>query len=221
MLRVCFGGALLALLALILVLQLGAGPTGAAAAAGFQVNAVSSWQPPPKSFEERIGTWTREFLREVRRTGRRVNWLLNRSLSVWWKWFKRSSRFCLIALVAALADGQLVAAWRRGGMRVIIDYVPLMLYVYARLLLTPRVRLIGKVLLVLSIVYGVRRSDLILDRRSIGLVDDFVLIVVATRFFLYTCPEELVSAYAQSAVRWRQRVSTLQRGENAGARKKN
>jgi hypothetical protein len=150
-------------------------------------------------------------MREVRRTVRRISWLLNRSVSVWWKWVKRSARFCLVALVAALADGQLVAAWRREGMRVILNYVPLMLYVYARLLLTPRVRVIGKVLLIFSIVYGVRRSDLIFDGRSGGMIDDIVLIVVATRFFLYTCPEELVSSYAQSAVGWRGRVSLLQR----------
>jgi hypothetical protein len=136
---------------------------------------------------------------------------MNRSLTVWWKWFKRSVRFGLIALAAALADRQLVFAWRSEGMRVIINYVPLMLYVYARLLLTPRVRVIGKVLLLLSIAYGVRRSDLIFDGRSGGTVDDIILIVVATRFFLYTCPEDLVSTYAQSAVGWRGRVSLLQR----------
>lgn len=210
---------MLALLALVLALHLGPMGTGVASAANHRA-IVSSYQPPARSFEERLGAWTRGFLRDVRRTARRVNWLLNRSFAVWWKWFKRSARFCFIALIAALADGQLVAAWRREGMRVLINYVPLMLYVYARLLLTPRVRLTGKVLLVLSIVYGVRRSDLILDRRSIGLVDDFILIVVATRFFLYTCPEELVSTYAQSAVGWRRRVSALQRSGSAEAERK-
>jgi hypothetical protein len=202
----------LALLALILALHLGPGGRRTAAAQ-VEVGAVQalSWQPPAKTFEERLGSWTRDRLRDVRRTLRRVSWLFNRSLSLWWKWFKRSARFCLIALAAALADGQLVAAWRREGMRAIVNYVPLMLYVYARLLLTPRVRLMGKVLLILSIVYGVRRSDLIFDGRSGGMVDDVVLIVVATRFFLYTCPEELVSTYAQRAIGWRGRVSLLQR----------
>jgi hypothetical protein len=202
----------MALLALVLALHLGPGGRKVAVAhVRIQANEAFSWQPPQQTFEERLGSWTRERLRDVRRTARRVSWLFNRSLSVWWKWFKRSARFCLIALAAALADGELVAAWRREGMRVIINYVPLMLYVYARLLLTPRVRLIGKVLLVLSIAYGVRRSDLIFDGRSGGMIDDIVLIVVATRFFLYTCPEELVSAYAQSAVGWRRRISTYQR----------
>jgi hypothetical protein len=211
---------LLALLALILAPQPEPARAEVAAAASLQTSGISSWQPRPRSFEERLGASTRGFLRDVRRTARRVNWLVRLSVGKWWKWFKRSARFCFIALVAALADGQLVAAWRREGMRVIINYVPLMLYVYARLLLTPRVRLTGKVLLVLSIVYGIKGSDLILDRRSIGLIDDFVLIVVATRFFLYTCPEELVSTYAQSAVGWRRRVSTLQRRDNAEAERK-
>jgi hypothetical protein len=204
---------MMALLALMLVLYPGGLGGGIATAA--QVNIPSGGvlfsQPPQKAFEERLATWTRGLLRDVRRTVRRVGWLMNRSFSVWWKWFKRSARFGLIAIAAALADGQLVAAWRREGMRVIINYVPLMLYVYARLLLTPRVRLIGKVLLALSIAYGVRRSDLIFDGRSGGMIDDIVLIVVATRVFLYTCPEELVSTYAQSAVGWRGRISMLQR----------
>lgn len=210
--RVCSGAAWMALLALILVPQLGPGGRRVAAAhAKVQAGEVLSWQPAQRTFEEQLGGWTRQRLRDIRRTARRVRWLLDRSLSVWWKWFKRSARFLLVALAAALADGQLVAAWRREGIRVIINYVPLMLYVYARLLLSPRVRLIGKVLLVLSITYGVRRSDLIFDGRSGGMIDDIVLIVVATRFFLYTCSEELVSTYAQSAVGWRGRISTVQR----------
>jgi hypothetical protein len=210
--RVGLGGVWMLLLTLILALHLEPGGRRISAAhAKVQVAEALSWQPSQKTFEEQLGAWTRERLRGVRRTVRRVTWLFSHSLSVWWRWFKRSFRFLLVALVAALADGQLVAAWRREGIRVIINYVPLMLYVYARLLLSPRVRLIGKVLLVLSIAYGVRRSDLIFDGRSGGMVDDIVLIVVATRFFLYTCPEELVAAYAQSAVNWRTRISTDQR----------
>lgn len=201
----------MALLALTFAPHPAQGGRVEAAEAQAQASDVLSWQPPLKTFEERLGAWTRERLQDIRRTVRKVGWLMNRSFSVWWKWFKRSARFCLIALAAALADRQLVAAWRSEGMRVVINYVPLMLYVYARLLLTPRVRVIGKVLLILSIAYGVRRSDLIFDGRSGGMIDDIVLIVVATRFFLYTCPEELVSDFAQSAVTWRGRVSTLQR----------
>lgn len=210
--RVCFAGAFVALLALVFVLQMGPSVQAVAVASvGIQVSAVLAWQPPAKTFEERLGAWTREVLSDVRRTTRRVSWLLNRSFTVWWKWFKRSARFCLIAVAAALADGQLVAAWRREGMRVIVNYVPLMLYVYARLLLTLRVRWVGKTLLVLSILYGVWRSDLIFDGRSGGMLDDIVLIVVATRFFLYTCPEELVLSYAEGAVSWRRRVAMHQR----------
>lgn len=210
--RVCLGAALPVLLALFFTLHPGLeGRRVATARASVQASDVLSWQPPQRTFEESLGSWTRQLLQDIRRTVRRVGWLMNRSLTVWWKWFKRSVRFGLIALAAALADRQLVFAWRSEGMRVIINYVPLMLYVYARLLLTPRVRVIGKVLLLLSIAYGVRRSDLIFDGRSGGTVDDIILIVVATRFFLYTCPEDLVSTYAQSAVGWRGRVSLLQR----------
>lgn len=210
--RVGSGAGLMAFTALILALHLG--PWSMRVAVAHPVSpSVSAifWQPPKKAFEEQLGSWTRDRLRDVRRTFRRVSWLLNQSLSVWWKWSKRLARFCLIALVAALADGQLVAAWRREGLRVIINYVPLMLYVYARLLFSPRVRLVGKVLLGLSIAYGARRSDLFFDGRSLGMVDDFVLIVVATRFFLYTCPEELVTEYAQSAIGWQRRISLAQR----------
>ena len=43
------------------------------------------------------------------------------------------------------------------------------------------------------------------------MVDDFVLIVVATRAFLATCPERLISAFAAEAFSLRTRVTTLQR----------
>jgi uncharacterized membrane protein YkvA (DUF1232 family) len=87
-----------------------------------------------------------------------------------------------------------------------------MLYVYARLLFSRKVRIAGKLFLMLALFYGVKRRDLIVDRTVIpGMVDDAILIVVATRVFLSTCPEQLVSGFAEQAFSWRRRVTTLQR----------
>jgi hypothetical protein len=87
-----------------------------------------------------------------------------------------------------------------------------MLYVYARLLFSRQVRVAGKLFLVLALVYGVKRRDLIVDRSVIpGMVDDAILIVTATRAFLSTCPERLVSGFAEQAFSWRRRMLTLQR----------
>ncbi len=164
------------------------------------------------ALEESLGSFTQEVLTGTKRLVRRSYWMLSRTVIVWGRWIRRAALFIPIALVIALADRALVAAWRREGLSVLANYVPLMLYVYARLLFSRAVRWWWKLMVFAAIAYGVRRRDLFPDRNVVpGLVDDIAVIAVATRAFLSACPEALVSAYAERALSWRRRFLTLQR----------
>jgi uncharacterized membrane protein YkvA (DUF1232 family) len=87
-----------------------------------------------------------------------------------------------------------------------------MLYVYGRLLFSSGVTIAPKLLLAGAVAYGIFRRDLVPDRTLIpGRVDDAVLLVVATRAFVYACPEELIKEYADRAVSFKRRLLSLQR----------
>lgn len=177
----------------------------------------TSVEVPNQPFEKTIGGFAKSRAREVRRLLRGMYWTLSRSLTKWGRWFRRALPFVLIALVAALADRGLVAAWRRDGLNVLATYVPMMLYVYFRLLWSRQVRVVGKLILLLAMLYAVKRRDLIIDRVAFpGLIDDVLLIVVATRVFLSTCPERLVAGFAEDALVWRRRITAFQRARRRG-----
>ncbi|MDX2168756.1 MAG: hypothetical protein SF182_16915 [Deltaproteobacteria bacterium] len=152
------------------------------------------------------------FSRELRRYWRTLGWLFAKVTTWWGLWFKRAAFSLSVAIVAVLADGGLMNVWRNDGFRALTSYVPLMLYVYARLLFSRGVSLAPKLLLLAAIVYGVVREDFLPDRRLLrGRIEDIVFIFVAARLFVYACPQPLVDAFATRAVRWRQRVASIQR----------
>jgi uncharacterized membrane protein YkvA (DUF1232 family) len=185
-------------------------PVAASLPIGFLGHAAL--QSTDQPFERTLGTFTKARLKDGRRVVRGMYWTVSRSFSKWTHWARRALPFVMIALVAALADRGLVLAWRSEGLRVLATYVPLMLYVYARLLVSRQVRVAGKLFLILALAYGIKRRDLLVDRSVFpGMIDDAVLIIVATRAFLSTCPEQLISGFAEQAFSWRRRVLTLQR----------
>jgi uncharacterized membrane protein YkvA (DUF1232 family) len=187
-------------------------PLSAAAALPFDTGHLLGLQSTDEPFERSLGSFTKARLKEGRRLVRGMYGTVSRSFGKWSQWLRRALPFLLVALIAALADPGLVAAWRSDGLRVLATYVPLMLYVYGRLLVSRRVRVAGKLFLLAAFLYGVKRRDLLVDRSAIpGLVDDIALIVVATRTFLSTCSEQLISGFAEEALSWRRRVLTLQR----------
>lgn len=197
-------------IALITLLVVGSDMARPAAARGAPIGFTGVQVEQP--FEETLGTFTKNRLREVRRLLRRMYATVSRSMGKWMRWFRRALPFLLIAILAALADRNLLESWRREGLRVLVTNVPMMLYVYARLLFSSQVRIAGKLFLLLAMIYAVKRRDLIPDRTVVpGFIEDAVLIIVATRTFLSTCPETLVSQFAQEALKWRTRVLTLQR----------
>lgn len=158
-----------------------------------------------------VGGLVKGLIRELRRAWRTIIWMY-RYAAKWWGWWLRHAAFPLcVAVVATLADAGLLNAFRLHGLRALVTYVPLMLFVYLRLLFSGGVSLLPKLVLLGTLIYGAVRRDLVPDRAVVpGRLEDILLIVVATRAFIYACPEALVAEYAQRAVSWRRRVASLQ-----------
>ena len=160
--------------------------------------------------EKQIGGATKTVLHGFRRSFRLMGWGVQQAFAWWAGSFKRTLFSLGVAIIAALADGGLISTWRNAGLRTAVTYSRMMLYVYARLLFSSRVHLAPKLLLLGSIVYGAVRRDFVPDRALVpGRLDDIILIVIATRTFIYTCPEALVSEFAGRAINLRRRVPSL------------
>lgn len=189
-------------------------PTPAAPSAGSVVPGalMSLALDDDQPIERQVGGITKTILREIRRGFRTLSWMFWRSVDWWGRWAKRAAFSIGVVIVAALADTGLVNAWRTEGLRALVTYSTLMLYVYARLLFSRGVHLAPKLLLLGAVIYGVVRRDLIPDRALVpGRVDDIALIVIATRTFVYACPEQLVTEFADRAVSLKRRVLSLPR----------
>jgi uncharacterized membrane protein YkvA (DUF1232 family) len=189
---------------------------GKAAPAAGQVSAVSSLTLAleDQPFERQVGGITRTVLRSIRWSFRILRWMFWRAAS-WWVWGLKRALFPLgVAIVAALADASLVTTWRAEGLKPLLTYSLLMLYVYARLLFSSAVNLAPKLLLAGALVYGVARRDLMPDRNVWpGRIDDVLVIVIATRAFVYACPEMAVNECAERAMQWKRRLGAVSRAQ--------
>jgi hypothetical protein len=171
--------------------------------------AASDTSPP---VERQVSSFVKGVIKEIRWSFRMLRWMFWRALDWWGGWLKRGAFSLAVAIVAALADSGLVNAWRAEGLRTLATYSALMLYVYGRLLFSAGVNLAPKLLLAGALIYGFVRRDLVPDASFIpGRVEDIVFIVIATRAFVYSCPEALVNQYAQRAVGLKRRVLAPQR----------
>jgi hypothetical protein len=185
--------------------------TAAQLSASLPAAAVAAPDTSPP-VERQVSSFVKGVIKEIRWSFRMLRWMFWRALDWWGGWIKRGAFSIAIAIVAALADGGLVNAWRAEGLRTLATYSALMLYVYGRLLFSAGVNLAPKLLLAGALIYGFVRRDLVPDASFIpGRVEDIVLIVIATRAFVYSCPEELVNQYAQRAVGLKRRVLAPQR----------
>jgi hypothetical protein len=162
------------------------------------------------TIDGQVGSVTKDVIRTARKSWNTVQWMFSWAAGWWGQWFRRGAFSLAVAVVASLADVGLLNAFRLEGIRALVTYVPLMLYVYGRLLFSRGVSLVPKILLVAAVIYGAVRRDLLPDTRLSGRIEDVILIVIATRAFIYACPEELVNDYAQRAMSFRQRVAQLQ-----------
>jgi len=165
-----------------------------------------------QGLERQLVGITKDVIQQVRWVVRGMFSAVLDAADFWRRWLRRAAFSLLVVIVAALADSALVTAWRAEGLRTLVTYSTLMLYVYGRLLFSSRVNIAPKLLLAGALVYGVFRRDLVPDRTLVpGRVDDVVLIVVATRAFVYACPEALIKEYADRAVLLKRRVFSVAR----------
>jgi len=152
--------------------------------------------------EEQLSVGSARFLRTVRRWLRRFFRTVSWSVQQWTNWTLSAVGMVLIALLAPLLDRQLVETWKRHGFGVFRVSVLLALAVYVRLLLDRRSPLIGKALLTFAVLCGVAPNDLLPDRLSgLGLIDDLVLVGLASRIFTRLCPDGLVEQHAVEAAK--------------------
>lgn len=148
-------------------------------------------------FEQQLSAGTTTLLRtmryRIRLIARFVGWSLNR----WARWFTRALVFSVLALLAPLFDMALVTAWKEAGWRGVGRWLLRGLVVYVGLLLDRHAPLIGKVVILLAVAYGVASRDLLPDASfPVGVLDDVLAVVLASRGFLLLCPEHLVEAHA-------------------------
>ena len=154
--------------------------------------------------ERRLQLSVKNAYREVRRSLKRSRYFIFNSPTWWGRRIKRLAWPMLFAIGALLLDSALISAWKNDGLGVVTTYVPLMLYVYGRLFFSRGVRLIPRLAVVVALIYGIWRQDLIRDPRwsslGRGRIDDLVVILAAVRLFVYACPDALVEKYAQRAI---------------------
>ena len=175
-------------------------------------DALLRWTVDAHTLEHQIAGITQDVVRQVRWFFRAMVSAVLDAADFWRHWLRRAAFSFAVIIIAALADAGLVTAWRTEGLRALITYSTLMLYVYGRLLFSSGVTIAPKLLLAGAVAYGIFRRDLVPDRTLIpGRVDDAVLLVVATRAFVYACPEELIKEYADRAVSFKRRLLSLQR----------
>lgn len=134
------------------------------------------------------------------------------AVKAWARYVRRGARWVAFAVVVAIFDRNLLAAWRASGLRVLTTYVPLMLYVNLRLFFDRRVLWLGKLLLLAALAYGIWRHDLVPDRSPFpGFLDDIVLVAIATRLLLAWSADDVVFEHASDAVRRWGRLAVPQR----------
>ncbi len=157
--------------------------------------------------EEQLSAGTTNLFKGVqyglRRGTRFVRWLVSR----WATWAMRAAGFLLIVLLAPLLGRGFVSSWEENGWRGVRTWILLGLAVHVRLLLDRQAPLVGKMAVALAVVYGVAARDLVPDSLlPVGLVDDLLIIVLASRGFILMCPNWMVTEHALRAARPRERL---------------
>ncbi len=175
-------------------------------------------EAPP--IERRARKAVRNLYRNIRRSVKRSTYLIQSSPRWWGRRLKRMLWPVVFAITALFFDSALLDAWRRDGLRVLRTYVPMMLYVYGKLFFSSGASVLARLGVVAALVYGLWRGDLIRDGRwttlSMGRLDDLVVIALAIRLFVQSCPDELVGHYAERAVEIRRRIFPARHGPGAG-----
>lgn len=178
----------------------------------------SPWAPLPllqerPPIENRIRVIVRDLLRDIRRSLKLSSYFITSSPSWWVRRAKRAIWPLAFALAALFFDAALLAEWKRDGLRVLVNYVPMMIYVYGRLFVAAGTSIVVRLGVVGAFAYGIWRDDFIRDGRwnsiGIGRLDDAGLMFASVRAFVSSCPEQLVEMYATQAIAIRNRLARI------------
>lgn len=158
-------------------------------------------------FEYRLSLGARHLFRLMRGTIANLAKYLRVCVRKWKRWASSALLFVLIAPLAALLDRRLVQTWREHGFRALGASSALAIAVYIRLLVDHNASAVGKGLLALAIVYGVVSNDLIPDYvLPLGIVDDVIAVIVASRMFTRLCPDWVIERHAVMATQTWERL---------------
>lgn len=193
-------------------------PAASAAPGTGAASWTSAWKSAPllqesPPIENRIRVIVRDLLREIRRSVKLSSYFVTSSPSWWLRRAKRAIWPLAFALTALFLDAALLAEWKTDGLRVLVNYVPMMLFVYGRLFVASGTSVVVRLGVVGAFAYGIWRDDFIRDGRwssiGIGRVDDLGLMFAAVRAFVSSCPEQLVEMYANQAIAIRNRLARV------------
>lgn len=148
--------------------------------------------------EDRLSAGTTGLLRTVSKRFRQMRRVFAVALLRWRSWVGGALLFLSLAVVAPVLDREILQVWARNGLRAFAGELWAAIAVYTRLLRDSRAPAVGKALLLFAVVYGVSNRDLMADGYGIlgGLVDDFVLVVLASRSFMRMCDDDIVAEHA-------------------------
>jgi uncharacterized membrane protein YkvA (DUF1232 family) len=154
---------------------------------------------PPQSlqFERRFAVGARKFVRSLgrrlRQLGRTLLWILQR----WADWTVEAVVFTFLALLAPALHQRQIRIWRMEGLGAFLVSLRLGVAVFIRLVLDRRAPLLGKCQLIFAVAYGIAPADLIPDRYlPQGLLDDVLLVAMASLCFVRLCDDKLVNEQA-------------------------
>jgi uncharacterized membrane protein YkvA (DUF1232 family) len=159
--------------------------------------------------EDRLSAGTTGFLRTISKQFRQLKRVVANSALRWRSWLGGALIFLGFAIVAPVLDRTVIEVWQREGLRAFLRALFGGVAVYVRLLRDSRAPLVGKALLAFAVVYGVSGRDLMPDAAGIvdGLLDDFLLLILASRGFMRMCPDEIVEEQAIRVAAARERAS--------------
>ncbi len=143
-----------------------------------------------------------DFGKDVQRSYRRFGRTLYGALIRWQSWAIDLIWVGLVVICLPAVDRRLLEHWRGRDLRSALRSLGLGMVVNLKLLVDRRAPILGKMLVFLAGVYGVAERDIVDDRLwPLGLVDDFIVVAVASRSFVQMCSESLIAEHAHAAAR--------------------
>lgn len=155
------------------------------------------------AWERDLRWFTFRLLKDIRRSWIRLTRLLRRSAEFWLAWLGTALGYTLAGGIASAVDRRLLAlVWQRGP-KVALAYAGVGVVVFLRLLRDRRVKRRLRWIMPLAIVYAIAAPYWIdLRYAPLNRIDEFVVVVLAARWFVRRCPDAVVEGHA-SVVRAR------------------